>query len=98
MKRAKGIIPVFDYKLPCEETGDYYFVMPIAIPLEEKIKDYNNIYDLINIFKSLAKTLGELHSKTISHRDIKPENILYYQDEYCFGDFGLIDFLKRRVN
>ncbi|MGA4497903.1 protein kinase domain-containing protein [Bacillus bombysepticus] len=91
----RGIIPVFDYKLPCEETGDYYFVMPIAIPLEEKIKDYNNIYDLINIFKSLAKTLGELHSKTISHRDIKPENILYYQDEYCFGDFGLIDFPEK---
>ena len=70
--------------------------MPIAIPLEEKIKDYNNIYDLINIFKSLAKTLGELHSKTISHRDIKPENILYYQDEYCFGDFGLIDFPEKK--
>ncbi|MGR5863835.1 protein kinase domain-containing protein [Bacillus cereus] len=88
MKRGKrGIIPVFDYKLPCEETGDYYFVMPIAIPLEEKIKDYNNIYDLINIFKSLAKTLGELHSKTISHRDIKPENILYYQEGVLFWRF-----------
>ncbi|MFT0562243.1 protein kinase domain-containing protein [Bacillus cereus] len=92
----KGIIPVLDYKLPCEETGDYYFVMPIAVPLEEKIKECNNIYDLIDIFKSLATTLSELHSKAIAHRDIKPENILYYQDEYCFGDFGLIDFPEKK--
>ncbi|MCM3181161.1 protein kinase [Cytobacillus horneckiae] len=91
----KGIIPVLSYELPCEETGKYFFVMPKAVPLEEKVKDCNKIYELMEIFKDLAMTLSELHKKNISHRDIKPENILYYQGKYCFGDFGLIDFPEK---
>ncbi|WP_245917569.1 hypothetical protein [Bacillus canaveralius] len=39
----KGIIPVLSYELPCKETGKYFFVMPKAVPLEEKSKDCNNI-------------------------------------------------------
>ncbi|WP_026702078.1 protein kinase domain-containing protein [Salibacterium aidingense] len=88
----QGIVPVLNYELPCDETGKYFFVMPKAIPLKEKAKDCNKIYELIEIFKDLGLTLSELHKKNISHRDIKPENILYYQGKYCFGDFGLIDF------
>lgn len=91
----EGIVPVLSYELPCEKTGKYYFVMPKAIPLEEKVKNNTNIYELIEIFKDLARTLSELHKKNISHRDIKPENILYYQGKYCYGDFGLIDFPEK---
>lgn len=90
-----GIIPVLDYELPCLKTGKYFFVMPRAVPLEEQVKNYTNIYKLTEIFKELAITLSELHSKNISHRDIKPENILYYEGKYCFGDFGLIDFPEK---
>ncbi|MCH5458260.1 protein kinase domain-containing protein [Bacillus cereus] len=91
----KGIIPVETYELPCEKTGKYFFVMPRAIPLEEKVKDCNKIYELIEIFKDLAMTLSELHKKIITHRDIKPENILYFQGKFCFGDFGLMDFPEK---
>ncbi|MCU7746569.1 protein kinase [Priestia megaterium] len=91
----RGIIPVLTYELPCQETGNYFFVMPKAVPLEEQVKCCKNIYELIEIFKELAKTLSELHQNNISHRDIKPENILYYGGTYCFGDFGLIDFPEK---
>lgn len=91
----KGIIPVLSYELPCKKTGKYFFVMPVAVPLEEKVKSCTSIYELIGVFKDLAGTLSELHKKSISHRDIKPENILYYQDKYCYGDFGLIDFPEK---
>jgi len=91
----KGIIPVLKYELPCKETGNYFFVMPKAVPLEEQVKCCKNIYELIKVFKELAETLVELHKVNISHRDIKPENILYYAETYCFGDFGLIDFPEK---
>ncbi|MEQ6856296.1 protein kinase [Lysinibacillus capsici] len=91
----KGIVPVIHYELPCEDTGFYYFTMPKAIPLEEKIFGNKDIYELVYIFKDLASTLKELHDKNITHRDIKPENILYYNGSYCFGDFGLIDFPEK---
>ncbi|MDG1651468.1 hypothetical protein P7D08_25125 [Bacillus pacificus] len=45
----QGIIPVETYELPCEKTGKYFFVMPKAIPLEEKVKDCNKIYELIGV-------------------------------------------------
>ncbi|MGN4930622.1 protein kinase [Bacillus cereus group sp. MYBK14-1] len=69
--------------------------MSKAVPLEEKVKSCKDIYEIIGMFKNLASTLSELHRKNISHRDIKSENILYYQGEYCFGDFGLIDFPEK---
>ena len=59
----KGIIPVLSYELPCEKTGEYFFVMPKAIPLAEKVKEYSIIYELVGIFKDLANTLSELHKK-----------------------------------
>lgn len=91
-KGQKGIIPIIDSKLPCEDTNSYYYVMPYAIPLKDKEIDCSLIYDRIAIYKDLATTLSELHKANITHRDIKRENILFYNDKYCFGDFGLVDF------
>ncbi|MGF6947509.1 serine/threonine protein kinase [Neobacillus sp. B4I6] len=91
----KGIIPVLKYELPCKDSGQYFFVMPRAIPLKEKVQSCKEIYELVEIFEKLAETLVELHEKNITHRDIKPENILYYDGTYCFGDFGLIDFPEK---
>ena len=91
----KGIIPVLHYELPCKDTEKYFYVMPLAIPLEEKVKECEDIYVLVDAFKELAATLVQLHEKNITHRDIKPENILYFDGSYCFGDFGLIDFPEK---
>ncbi|ARK20967.1 protein kinase domain-containing protein [Sporosarcina ureae] len=90
----KGIIPVIKYELPCEKTGEFFFVMPKATPLVELQKN-KNLYEKVNIFKELAENLIDLHKKNITHRDIKPENILFYNESYCFADFGLIDFPEK---
>ncbi|WP_421381843.1 protein kinase domain-containing protein [Bacillus salacetis] len=89
-----GIIPVLHYELPCQETGEYFYVMPLATPLPEVLSSIN-LYEKIDIFKDLATTLEYLHGRGITHRDIKPENILYYEGKYCLADFGLIDFPEK---
>ncbi|QNR65343.1 protein kinase [Paenibacillus peoriae] len=94
-KGQRGIIPIIHYELPCPDTGKYFYVMPIATPLEIITKKINNIYELIHIFKYLAQVLSELHAQGISHRDIKPDNILFYNGTYCFSDLGLIDFPEK---
>jgi len=94
-KGQKGIIPVLDFKLPSAKTDLYYYVMPYANPLKDKVQACKSISEIIDIFKDLATTLSELHKDRITHRDIKPENILFYKDKYCFADFGLIDFPEK---
>ncbi len=91
----KGIIPVIAYQLPSEQTNEYSYLMPIATPLKAVDPFPLDIYERVLIFKQLASILSELHFKGISHRDIKPENILFYDNEYCFSDFGLVDFPEK---
>jgi len=95
-ENQRGIIPITDYALPDKNTGKYFFVMPVAVPLKKKLKRNEDIYKVIKIFKELSEILEELHAKGISHRDIKPDNILFYDNGYCFGDFGLIDFPEKQ--
>ncbi|SEN67385.1 protein kinase [Paenibacillus sp. OK076] len=90
-----GIIPIIHYELPCQNTGKYFYVMPVATPLENITNNLHDIYELVDIFKQLAQVLLELHTRGISHRDIKPDNILYYNGSYCFSDLGLIDFPEK---
>lgn len=91
---VEGIIPVLHYELPCQKSSEYFYVMPVATPLSNVLTG-KSLFERINIFKALARTLIYLHSREITHRDIKPENILYYNGRYCFADFGLIDFPEK---
>lgn len=87
-----GILPIMHHELPCKDTGYYFYVMPVATPLEELTKKNTDLYTIIKIFKELALALKELHNHGYTHRDIKPDNILQYNGNYYFGDLGLIDY------
>lgn len=78
-----GVIPVIDF---CEKG--YWYVMPIAQKSMNVIKNMN-LSQRVDAFLSIAETLKIIHYRKISHRDIKPANILYYNNHFCFCDFGL---------
>lgn len=83
-----GILPIFDYS-----EDHYWYTMPIATPVMKYIKANKlTIEEIIEYSITLCDTLIKLHNKGISHRDIKPSNIYFYDDKFCFGDFGLVDF------
>lgn len=92
----KGVIPIFSYGLPDEKIKKYWYAMPIAIPLEDKLKEVKSLEDKVNCVLELARTLEALHKKDIVHRDIKPKNIYFYNGKYCLGDFGLVDYPEKR--
>lgn len=78
-----GVIPVIDF---CNKG--YWYVMPIAQKSIDVIKNMD-LNQRIDAFLSIAETLKIIHSRKLSHRDIKPANILYYNNHFCFCDFGL---------
>ena len=84
----EGIIPVLDYSI-----DEYWYTMPIAKPIMQYITENElTIEKIVEGVIQLCSTLEKLHEKGVSHRDIKPSNIYYYNNIFCFGDFGLVDF------
>ena len=91
-KEISGILPILDYS-----KWKYQYVMPIAQPITDVLhkNDSNTkefIKTVVSAFIQLSQTLSELHQKNIAHRDIKPANLYYYNNCFCFGDFGLVEF------
>ncbi|MGM0949362.1 MAG: protein kinase domain-containing protein [Bacillota bacterium] len=86
-----GIIPIIDFALPDEE-GKYWYTMPIAQPLNEKLSKEAGIEEIAECIIQLANVMSKIHDRDIVHRDIKPSNIYWYNGNYCFGDFGLVDY------
>ena len=87
-RNIKGIMPIYDYS-----TEEHWYVMPTAKPITEYIREEKlGLEDIINLSIRLAQVLELLHEKQISHRDIKPSNIYYLDEDFVFGDFGLVDF------
>ena len=84
-----GILPIIEYSASKDEC--YWYTMPIAIPIKEKLKDSSED-KIISAILDVAKTLKNLHAKKIFHRDIKPENLFYYNGKFCLGDFGLVHY------
>lgn len=79
----RQVIPIIDFS-----KDGYWYVMPIAQKSMDIVKKMELI-QRIEAFLTIAETLKIIHSRKISHRDIKPANILYYNDHFCFCDFGL---------
>ncbi len=91
-KDISGVLPILDYSY-----RKYQYVMPIAQPITDVLhKDDSDtkefIATVVSAFIQLSQTLSELHQKNIAHRDIKPANLYYYDNCFCFGDFGLVEF------
>jgi serine/threonine protein kinase len=90
---VKGIIPIYDSALPDDEDEKmYWYAMPLAEPLSKKINAQSSVEEITQCIIDLAKVMELLHTKKIVHRDIKPSNIYFYNNEFCFGDFGLVDY------
>ncbi|OME19939.1 protein kinase domain-containing protein [Paenibacillus odorifer] len=89
----KGLVPILDFE--CDPKQRYFLVMPLAVPLSEKIKKKLDIYELAAIVRELAQVLVALHDRECSHRDIKPENILFYNASYCLSDLGLLAYPEK---
>lgn len=86
-QKTSGIIPICDYS-----KEDYWFTMPVATPIVNHIDNTReSIVLIVKGIIQIAETLILFHSMDISHRDIKPDNILFYNKQYCLGDFGLVD-------
>lgn len=87
-KDIEGIIPIIDYS-----KEEYWYTMPIAISVIDNIKnEKKTIKEIIKGIIELAETLEKLHSRGIAHRDIKPSNLYFFNNRYCLGDFGLVEF------
>lgn len=87
-KKIEGIIPICKF-----DKEEHWYTMPIAKPaINYVIENKLDIKDIIQGIIQLCQTLEQLHKKDIYHRDIKPSNIYYYNNRFCFGDFGLVDF------
>jgi serine/threonine protein kinase len=85
-----GVLPLLDNDL--RKKSPFWLVSALAVPLDKKISGEPSVKNSIEICRSIAKTLSEMHSRDYSHRDIKPENIFYYNQSWCLGDFGLANF------
>ncbi|GBD82984.1 hypothetical protein TEHD86_1706 [Tetragenococcus halophilus subsp. halophilus] len=97
-EKIEGILPIIDYSMS-DESG-YWYVMPIAITLEDEIKEKNldnsaKVRKIVVLTLELATYLEQFHRYNIYHRDIKPSNIYYYKGKHCFGDFGLVDYPEK---
>lgn len=91
-KEISGVLPILDYSYK-----KHQYIMPVAQPITDVLqKDDSDttgfIVAVVSAFIQLAQTLSELHQKNIAHRDIKPANLYYYNNCFCFGDFGLVEF------
>lgn len=83
-----GVLPIID-----ADAENGWYVMPIAKSIEDYFEETKaGIKEKVEAIVQLAQSLETLHEKGITHRDIKPDNIFYYEDQYCFGDFGLCEY------
>jgi len=86
--QTDGIIPILD-----SSKEHFWYTMPIATSVIDHInKEQNDAIQIVKGVIQIAETLSFLHNKGVSHRDIKPSNLYFYNDRYCLGDFGLVDF------
>lgn len=86
-RRIKGIMPIID-----SSAKESWYIMPVAEPILKFItKNRLDYAKRIDIIISLANTLTKIHNRGLSHRDIKPDNIYYYNGDFFYGDFGLVD-------
>lgn len=84
----KGIVPIFDSSIFCEEQSDLlWYLMP-----KGEVYNYKKetIERKLEHMLCLGKCLKQLHNLGCAHRDIKPKNLLILDGQIYLGDFGLI--------
>lgn len=93
--QTRGIIPLIEKFVPVDKSGPTpWFAMPIAKPFSEYIQG-KEWREIVADFVKLAGVIEGLHARKIAHRDIKPANFLFYDEQLCLSDFGLVKFPSR---
>jgi len=89
-----GVLQLLDVYIPDspDSNSKAWLVSAYATPLSEYLKRTESIEDCVSLCASLANTASLMHERGYSHRDIKPENIFLHNGNWCFGDFGIVDF------
>lgn len=92
-----NIVRYVDYDLLKfkDENGDTEIPVIIMKRYEcslSKLQETNNKEEFLKIFKFLINTTAKIHEEGIIHRDIKPENILFENDHFVLGDFGIASY------
>lgn len=90
-KEINGILPIYDSYISENNKDTFWYVMPIASSIDEKIKQMSS-EEIIKLITNIGEILAVLHEKDIVHRDIKPGNVLFYNEKFYLADFGLVDY------
>ena len=77
------------YQIELLEIKEWKKKINEAIP-QDMYKDYI-VEEAVIAFRSIAKTLFDVHELGYTHRDVKPKNLYRLGDEFLIGDFGIVD-------
>ena len=111
LKSEQGIIPIIEsnldglfYTMPYA-TPIMVYLKPLynKCPNNKENESIEGIeYDqtefvkiVVNCMIHFATILINIHNKGYSHRDIKPDNMYTFNNDFVFGDFGLVDFPEK---
>ena len=83
-----NILPIIDSYIGKNDSNCEWYMMPKA--REYKYYGFSQSLNKLNHIKRLGETILVLHQKGVSHRDIKPANVLFYKNQCCLTDFGLV--------
>lgn len=84
-----GVLPIYD---ECLEGSNPWFIMALATPIRDALKDNTQLGGIVSAMCGIAKVLEDMHARGVTHRDIKPENLFKFNDNWSVGDFGLATF------
>ncbi|HEV7494905.1 protein kinase domain-containing protein [Baekduia sp.] len=88
-----GVLPLLEMSLPSQlEKGERaWLAMPIATPVTDALEGAP-LNVLVEAGARFATTLADIADEfDAAHRDVKPGNLYAYADDWCVGDFGLVD-------
>lgn len=94
LSKHPGVLALIDFNLPEKPSKKQpaWLATDIAIPIRNALKD-KPLREIVYAVHSVAQTLSELQDHHgIYHRDIKPDNLYQFSQNWCIGDFGLVDF------
>jgi serine/threonine protein kinase len=89
-----GILPLVDSSLPQEPSLEDppWLVTQIAVSTSKAFSEESrSLGSIVRALARVARTLANLHHRSIFHRDIKPSNLFLLGDEAVVGDFGLVE-------
>ncbi|MEY9849752.1 hypothetical protein ABH940_006864 [Streptacidiphilus sp. BW17] len=89
---GEGVVPLVDSHVPEDTREICWYVMPMAVPLDQALGDTPADETMLEAVASYAETLAALAEQGVHHRDIKPSNLFYRDGRWEIGDFGLVTF------